>query len=168
MSIKDSFLSELEQEVPMTRKFLERVPEGKLAWKPHDRSMTLGRLASHIAELPSWGEAVLGHDEFDMAPPGGEAPTAADLDSVEEIIGLFDKNVANFREGLSATSDEEFMKVWTLKNGGEEVFSAPRIGVVRSSVLNHLVHHRAQLSVYLRLNDVPVPPSYGPSADEEM
>ncbi len=168
MAIKDAFLAELEQEASVTRRFLERVPGESLGWKPHDRSMTLGRLASHIGELPGWGETVLGLDEFDMAPPGGEPRSAADLDSVEEIVALFDQNVEKFRERLSTTSDEDFMQVWTLKHGGQEVFSAPRVGVVRSTVLNHMIHHRAQLSVYLRLTDVAVPPSYGPSADEEM
>lgn len=168
MAIKDSFLIELEHEAPVTRRFLERVPEDRLGWKPHDKSMTLGRLASHIGELPGWGEIVLSEDGFDMAPPGSEPPTGADLGRVEEIVSVYDENVEKLRERLASTSDEDFMRLWTLKRGGQEIFSAPRVGVLRTSVLNHMVHHRAQLSVYLRLNDVAVPPSYGPTADEGM
>lgn len=168
MAIKDSFLIELEQEGPVTRRFLERVPQGRLTWKPHEKSMTLGRLASHIGELPGWGDIVLAQDGFDMAPPGSEPRRGSNLDSVEEIVSLFDENLEKLRERLTSTGDDDFMRMWTLKRGGDEIFSAPRVGVLRTSVLNHMVHHRAQLSVYLRLNDVAVPPTYGPTADEEM
>jgi len=166
MPIKDTFLAELEQEAPLTRKFLERVPQDRLAWKPHEKSMTLGRLASHIAELPGWGEIILAQEEFDMSPPGGERPAGANLDKVQDIVALYDGNMEKLRERLASTSDDAFMEMWALKSGGEIIFSAPRVGVTRSSVFNHMVHHRAQLSVYLRLTDVDVPSSYGPSADE--
>jgi uncharacterized damage-inducible protein DinB len=159
---------ELEQEVASTRKLLERVPEAKLDWKPHEKSMTLSRLSTHMAELPSWSEAVLGQEESDMAPPGGPAFEPKELQSVAEILELFDTNIAKMRKALSSTSDQDFVKPWTLKKGGEEVFTAPRIGVVRSTLFNHAVHHRGQLSVYLRLTGALVPATYGPSADETM
>lgn len=166
MAIKDAFLEELEQEAPLTRRYLERVPEDKLLWKPHQKSMTLGRLANHIAELPNWGELILTQDEFDIAPSGEESYEVSQADNVKDILAIYDANLERLRERLDATADDAFMQTWTLKNGGQEVFSAPRAGVTRSSVFNHIVHHRAQLSVYLRMNDVPLPASYGPSADE--
>jgi uncharacterized damage-inducible protein DinB len=168
MAIKDGFLQELEQESAATRKMLERVREDKLDWRPHEKSMTLARLASHLAELPGWSAAVLSEDEFDMAPPGGPAYEPQMLDSLSAILDLFDANLAKMHELLSSTSDEEFMKQWTLKSGGEKVFSAPKISVMRTTLFNHAVHHRGQLSVYLRLTGAPVPATYGPTADEEM
>ena len=168
MAINESFLMELEQEAASTRKLLERVPQAKLAWKPHAKSMTLSRLATHMAELPGWSEAVLGQEEFDIAPPGGPAFEPQELKTVDELLELFDANIAKMRKALSSTSDQDFMKPWTLKKAGEKVFTAPRIGVVRSTLFNHAVHHRGQLSVYLRLTGALVPATYGPSADEAM
>jgi uncharacterized damage-inducible protein DinB len=149
-----------------TRKVLERVPAEKLAWKPHDKSMTLGRLASHIAELPGWAEVGIKQDEFDMAPPGEEPPTAFVGGSTNEILESFDKNRASAREVIASTADQEFMRGWTFKSGGETVFTIPKIGVVRTFILNHLMHHRGQLTVYLRLTGAKVPSVYGPTADE--
>lgn len=168
MAIKDAFLEELEQEAPLTRRYLERVPEDRLSWKPHEKSMTLGRLANHIAELANWGEVILTQSEFDIASSGDGSYEVAQAGSVKDILAIYDANLESLRERLDATTDEAFMQTWTLKNGGQEVFSAPRVGVTRRSVFNHIVHHRAQLSVYLRLNDVPLPASYGPSADEQV
>lgn len=168
MSISQSFLSELEQEAPATRRLLERVPEDKLDWKPADKSMTLSRLATHLAELTGWGLNALTQDELDVQPPDGEPFVATQLRSVEEILELFDANLAKLRDALDATSDEAFMEPWTLKAGGREIFTLPRVAVVRSIVLNHIVHHRGQLTVFLRLCGVPLPGTYGPSADDNL
>jgi uncharacterized damage-inducible protein DinB len=162
MAISDSLIPELEGEAAITRKLIERVPEGKLDWKPHEKSMPLGRLATHIAELPDWGKVTLAQDVLDI----GEGFTPTILKSVQEILDLFDKNVTDFKELLASTPDEEFLKTWTMRHKGKEVFSSPKIGVVRGFVMNHMLHHRGQLTVYLRLNEVPLPMTYGPSADE--
>ena len=166
MPINQALLPEFEHEMATTRKALERVPEGKFAWKPHPKSMTLGRLASHVAEIPGWGMMTVERDSVDIAPPGTPPQTGANLSSRKEILELFDKNVAAARSAVSGASDEHLMKPWSLLSGGKTVLSMPRIAVWRSFVMNHLIHHRAQLGVYLRLNDVPVPSTYGPSADE--
>lgn len=162
MPIADALIQEFQQEAAATRKLLERVPDNKLDWRPHEKSMPLGRLATHIAELPSWGKMTIEQDLLDM----GEGFTPVILGSTAEILDSFDKNAAAFQDLLAQTADEEFMKTWTMKYRGQEVFSAPKIGVVRSIVMNHIVHHRGQLTVFLRLNDVPLPMTYGPSADE--
>jgi uncharacterized damage-inducible protein DinB len=162
MPIADALIQELEQEAASTRNLLERVPDDKLDWKPHDKSMPLGRLATHIAELPSWGKVTIDQDVLDIS----EGFTPVILGSVAEILDSFDKNTAAFKELLARTPDEEFMKTWTMLYQGKEVFSAPKIGVVRNMVMNHIVHHRGQLTVFLRLNEVPLPMTYGPSADE--
>jgi uncharacterized damage-inducible protein DinB len=162
MSIADALIQELEQEAATTRQLLERVPDDKLDWKPHDKSMPLGRLATHIAELPSWGKVTIEQDVLDISE--GFTPTI--LGSVTDILDCFDKNTAAFKELLTRTPNEELMKTWTMKHRDQDVYSAPKAGVVRSMVMNHLVHHRGQLTVFLRLNDVPLPMTYGPSADE--
>lgn len=166
MAIKDAFLQELEQEAAFTRRLLERLPEDKLEWKPAEKSMTLSRLATHLAELPGWAEPVLAHDEFDIQPPGAPPYQPVEMESVGKILETFDANIEKLRQLLESLSDEDFMRPWTLKMGGADVFTAPKVGVVRSTLFNHAVHHRGQLSVYLRLCDVPVPAVYGPSADE--
>jgi uncharacterized damage-inducible protein DinB len=161
MPISDGLLQELTMEATRTRALLERLPEDKLDWKPHDKSMPLGRLATHIAELPGWGTLTLEQDVLEM---DGFTPTICD--SVSAILETHDKAVAEFEKVLKAAPDEEYAKTWTMKFNGQEVFSAPKMGVVRDFVLNHIVHHRGQLTVYLRLNDVPLPMTIGPSADE--
>lgn len=166
MPISESFLQELEQEAALTRKLLERVPEDKLDWKPAEKSMTLSRLATHLAELPGWSEPVLGQDEFDIQPPGAPPYEPVEMESVARILETFDANTEKLRQLLASLSDVDFMRPWTLKMGGEQVFTAPKVGVVRNTLFNHTVHHRGQLSVYLRLLGVPVPATYGPSADE--
>lgn len=165
MSIAKSIVPELDHEMANTRKILDRVPEGRYDWKPHAKSMTLGRLASHLAELPGWGTYTMQVTELDIAPPG-ETRTGANLASKAEIMALFDKNLAEARQAIAAGADADFMVPWTLKKAGNSIFTLPRIAVLRSMVLNHNVHHRAQLGVYLRLLDVPVPSIYGPTADE--
>lgn len=167
MSIAQSLLPELDQEMGATRKVLERVPEDRLDWSPHEKSMKLGRLASHLAELPMWTAVSLDRDEFDVAPPDGEREwVALNSDSVSEILELFDKNAAEARATIAAAGDETFFENWTLKSGGEALFTMPKIAVIRSFVLNHSIHHRGQLTVFLRLLDVAVPQTYGPTADE--
>jgi uncharacterized damage-inducible protein DinB len=162
MSISDALIQELETEATATRALLQRVPDDKLDWKPHDKSMPMARLATHIAELPGWGKVTIEQDVLDIS----EGFTPVIYDSAAEIVDSFDKNVAAFKALLAHTPDAEYMKTWTMSYQGKEVFSAPKVGVVRSMVMNHMVHHRGQLTVYLRMNDVPLPMTYGPSADE--
>jgi len=166
MAIRDSLLPEFQHEMETTRKTLERVPEDKTSWKPHDSSMPMGRLAGHIAEMVGFVASTFQGDSFDFAPPGGKRMEPTSMTSREQLLGIFDKNVASATAALSKASDEELMKTWTLMNGGKTFFAMPRIAVLRSMILNHIIHHRGQLSVYLRMNKVPVPSIYGPSGDE--
>lgn len=162
MGMVDALLPEFDHEMTTTRKVLERLPEDRFDWKPHPKSFSLGALATHVATLPTWGAETLNKSEFDLA---GSQPVAA-LPSKAELMATFDKNVAATRSALAGKSDAELLAMWTLKRGGKTIFSMPKTAVLRSFVLSHLVHHRGQLSVYLRLLDVPVPSIYGPSADE--
>jgi uncharacterized damage-inducible protein DinB len=164
VAIKDGLLPEYDRETGTTRRLLERVPDDKLAWKPHDKSMTLGRLATHLAEMPGWGTMTVTQTEIDFKPEDYKPRMAQSRD---EILKIFDESVAACRKVLAEVTDGELMMIWTMKNDGKPVFSAPRVSVLRSFVMNHMIHHRGQLSVYLRLNDVPVPSMYGPSADEQ-
>jgi uncharacterized damage-inducible protein DinB len=157
---------EFDAEMAATRRVLERVPDGKFAWKPHPKSMTLGRLATLVAELPAWAVNAVTRDEFDIMPPGGPAPKFEALASAARILDLFDRNAAAARATLARTTDAEFQKPWAFKVAGRTVDTSPKFTVYRRTVLNHLVHHRGQLTVYLRLQDVPVPAVYGPTADE--
>ncbi len=163
MSIAQGLLPEFDHEMANTRTTLERIPEDKLEWKPDPKSMSLGRLAGHIAEMPGWGAITLQTDSMDMVP-GQYPPMVAT--SREQVLAELDKNVASAREALAGATDEELMKPWTLSVSGNPIFTMPKIGVIRAMVLNHVIHHRAQLTVYYRLNGVPVPALYGPSADE--
>jgi uncharacterized damage-inducible protein DinB len=164
MGIKEGLLAEFDHEVATTRKLLERVPDDgqKLSWKPHTRSMSLGGLATHLATLPTWSERILNDTFFDLAaaPPNLEEKTSRGA-----ILAAFDENTKRARTWMDKT-DAEYMARWSLRRGTQEMFSLPRIAALRSFVMNHMIHHRGQLSVYLRLNDVPVPSIYGPSADE--
>jgi uncharacterized damage-inducible protein DinB len=162
MGIADSLLPEFDREMTTTRRLLERVPEDRFAWKPHTKSMSLVELASHVATLPSWGAVTLNQAEIDMGGP----TTSTAATSRADLLARFDKNVADTRAALTGKSDAEMMAPWSLKQNGQTLFTMPKTAVWRAFVLNHLVHHRGQLSVYLRLNDVPVPAMYGPSADE--
>jgi uncharacterized damage-inducible protein DinB len=163
--LAQSLLQELEFEIPATRKTLERVPD-KFAWAPHSKSMNLGRLAQHLSEIPHWAVVAVTTDELDLAPPGGAPHTEKAPATPAEVLAQYDKNIAEAKAALAGTNDEHLMKPWSLKMGGKTVLTMPRVAVVRNFVLNHNVHHRAQLGVYLRLNDIPVPSVYGPSADE--
>lgn len=166
MSISASLLPELDQEMAGTRKTLERIPEDKFDFRPHPKSFDMISLATHIANMLGWGRDTMTTESFDFAPVGGEPYKEEPAASVAELLEKFDKNLAEFREALAAAGDADFMVNWSLLAGGNVVFSMPRIACIRGMILNHLIHHRAQLTVYLRMNDVPVPGLYGPSADE--
>ena len=166
MSFSEMMLPEFDQEMANTRKTLERVPEDKFAWKPHVKSTSLGGLATHLGNIPSWVRNTFAQDELDIAPPGAPAFRLEEAKSRSELLAAFDKNVADARAALESTRDEKWREPWSLLHGGNKIFSMPRTAVMRSFVMNHLIHHRAQLGVYLRLLDVPVPSIYGPSADE--
>lgn len=159
-------LPEFDLEMANTRKVLERVPETAFSWKPHEKSFSMGELAGHVATIPGWMTSTLVDDSFDVSP-GGVPASFPKPASVKEAVSLFDEALAPARAALEATSDAAFAKSWALLANGESLFTMPRVAVVRSFVMNHLVHHRAQLCVYLRLNDLPVPALYGPSADEQ-
>jgi len=166
MAISQTLLPEFEQEMANTRKLLECVPEGKNDFKPHEKSMTLGRLASHVAELPGWGTMTMTTDDLDIAPADRPPYVPHIAASRKELLEIFDKNVADMRNVITGASDETWMKPWTLLVRGNTVFTMPKTAVVRGTVMNHLIHHRAQLGVYLRLNNVAIPGMYGPSADD--
>lgn len=162
MPFSQMLLPEFDVEMANTRKLLERVPEGDNDFKPHEKSMALGRLATHVAELPSWTLMTLDREVLEIDPQW--KPFIAG--SRAELLELFDKNVAAARDKIAAASDEDWQKLWTLRAMGKDVMTMPRSAVMRSVILNHLIHHRAQLGVYLRLKNVELPGMYGPSADE--
>ena len=161
-NISQGLLPEFDHEMASTRKSLERVPDDKLDFKPHSKSMSLGALATHLATINHWTEAIIGTDTFDV----GDAPRNPELKSRAEILAAFDANAATARKLIAGATDAHLLKPWSLLSKGQTIFTQPRAGVLRGFIFNHSVHHRAQLGVYLRLNDVPVPSIYGPSADE--
>jgi uncharacterized damage-inducible protein DinB len=167
MAIRDALLPEFDHEMAVTRKTLERVPEGNADWKPHDKSMSMGRLAGHLAELNSLVPVALERESMDFRPPGAPPRQPNVMSSRAKLLEDFDKNVAAARAAIAQASDDQMMKIFTLQSGGKTIFALPRTAVLRSFILNHIVHHRGQLSVYLRLNNVSVPSIYGPSADEQ-
>ncbi len=167
MGLAATLLPEFDQEMANTRKCLERIPEDKLDWKAHDKSMSLRDIATHLPNLLSWTTLMMEQDSFDMAPPGEDPPRVDPVDSLEDALAMFDKNVAAGRAAIEGASDERLLAPWALLMGGNEVFKMPRVAVLRSFIMNHMIHHRAQLGVYLRLNDVAVPSMYGPTADEQ-
>jgi uncharacterized damage-inducible protein DinB len=166
MSIGHTLLPEFDNEMSNTRRTLERVPEDKFEWKPHEKSMPLGQLAVHLATLPTWAVYALAQDSLDIAPPGEAPQSMPEVGSRGELLSLFDESVSSAREALAGASDERMLGDWSLLKGGRTILTMPRVAVLRSFVMNHNIHHRAQLGVYLRLNDLPVPSIYGPSADE--
>jgi uncharacterized damage-inducible protein DinB len=166
MPIAESLLPEFDRETGITRRLLERIPDGQFGWKPHDKSMTLGRLSEHLAELPGWAKVSIEQNGIDMAtqrPPDYVPPATR-----AAVLAMFDGNVAQARAALAGRSDAELMAPWTLKHQGKEIFTMPKALVLRGFVMNHLIHHRGQLSVYLRLQNVALPSIYGPSADEPL
>ena len=162
MAMKDGLLAEYDHEMGTTRKLLERIGSANLTWKPHEKSMSLGGLATHLSNIPNWGGTILNEASFDLA---AAPPNLQEKTSHAEILSAFDATTKQTRAWLDKT-DAELVSPWTLKRGGQEVFTMPRVAAFRSFVLYHIVHHRGQLSVYLRLNGIPVPAIYGPSADE--
>jgi uncharacterized damage-inducible protein DinB len=164
MRLADHFLGQLERESSATRKVLERVPDGHNDWKPHPRSMPLGYLAALVARLPGWVAMMVNLDEYVLEPQGQFYPKTAN--SRRELLKVFDDSVAESRDALTKATDEHLLKPWRLIVAGHVVSEQPRHIAISDAVFSHLSHHRGQLTVYLRLNDLPVPAIFGPSADE--
>ena len=162
MSFSKTLLPEFDEEMKNTRKLLECVPDGKFDYQPHPKSMTLGRLASHVAELPSWTAATVDLDVLEL--PADFKPEIAT--SRDELLRKFDAGVAEARGKIETTTDVHWAQMWTFKYAGKTIMTMPRAAVMRGVIMNHLIHHRAQLGVFLRLNDVAIPGMYGPSADD--
>jgi uncharacterized damage-inducible protein DinB len=166
MSYADEILPEFDLEMAGARKVLERVPDDKFSWRAHPKSNTLGWNANHIAEIPGWVLGTLTGTEWDFSPPGGPAYQTPSLATTKEVLAFFDKNVAEARAAIQKAKDADLVVPWTLLYQGEKIFTMPRSWVMRSFVLSHIIHHRAIMTVYLRLNNIPVPGLYGPSGDE--
>jgi uncharacterized damage-inducible protein DinB len=166
MGLSESLLPEFDNEMVGTRKTLERVPIEKFDWKPHEKSAEMGGLATHLSNIPTWVGYTIDQDSLDLAPGGKPLPPAERPKSQEELLASFDANVTKARAAIAGASDAELFKPWSLMSNGNTLMTLPKIAVLRSFVMNHLIHHRAQLGVYLRLNDIAVPSIYGPSADE--
>jgi len=160
MSISSTFLPEFDEEMKITRRLLERVPGEKGAWKPHEKSFSLGHLAQLVAWMPGWITQAVKETRLDLSAAPGYS-----LEKTETLVKMFDANVASAQAALAASSDADFQVPWSLTVGERVLFTMPRVGVVRQTI-NHLIHHRGQLSVYLRMVDVPLPSIYGPTADE--
>jgi uncharacterized damage-inducible protein DinB len=166
MSLAQSLLGELQHETATTAKLIAAIPEARFDWKPHPKSMSLGDLATHLANIPTWVARTLDLDELDLAPLAGMRATRAK--DRAEALALFDANWKQGLAGLAQVTDDVLAKPWTLKSRGEVLFTLPKSACLRSFVINHSIHHRGQLTVYLRLCDVPLPQIYGPTADEPM
>ena len=165
MPIKDALLPEYDHEMATTRRLLDRVPEAEFGWKPHEKSMTLGQLSGHLANIPMWCSTVLDTPAFDLATASDQRPRQPA--SRDALLKEFDTKVAGARTSLAGRTDAELLTPWTLRQGSHEIFTLPRISAIRAFVMNHSIHHRGQLSVYLRLKNVPLPSMYGPTADEQ-
>jgi uncharacterized damage-inducible protein DinB len=166
MSLRDSFLPDFDHEMTVTRHVLERLPEAAFDWKPHEKSYPLGGLATHLAQVPRWGNSILGHEFHDLATSKGA--TALEQTSRAAVLETFDRHVTDVRRRLCEMSDAELMAPWALKRGTHLVMSLPKLAALRRFLLHHMIHHRGQLTVYLRMQGVPLPPIYGPTADEGM
>jgi uncharacterized damage-inducible protein DinB len=165
MPIHDAFIAELKHESTLTQKMLERVPLDKKDWKPHDKSMSVGRLATHVAEIPHWVSDIIHVTDFDFTTRDWTPKVA---NSTEELMGIFNEKLNTAIKDLENTNDEEFVKIWTVRQGEKMIYQLPKKVAIRGWGFSHLIHHRGQLSVYLRLLDIAVPGMYGPSADERM
>jgi uncharacterized damage-inducible protein DinB len=165
MSIADVLVPEYDMEMEATRNLLERVPEADGRWRPHPKSYTLGDLAVHITRLPLWGRYVFAQTELDLGLPENASIARAEFSTTADLLERFDRHVAEGRGALAKAADADMGAIWTLKNAGAVIFALPKAVVYRSFVMSHLIHHRGQLSVYLRLRDVPLPSLYGPTAD---
>jgi uncharacterized damage-inducible protein DinB len=166
MTIAELLVPEFDAEIATTRRVLERVPDGRGEWKPHDKSFPMAHLAQLVARLPGWTTMMLARDELDIAPVDGPRFPGYSIETTATLLAELDRNAAAAREALQRTTDDDFQKPWTLKKAGTVMMTQSRYQMLRSMVLNHLVHHRAQLGIYLRLVDLPVPQMYGPTADE--
>lgn len=162
-TICNELLTEFQEESATTRKLLARVPDERFDFKPHEKSMSLGQLASHVADNPNWATMAIQTETYDF-PPDFKPYRAA---SQEELLEAFDRASKDASDALAGTNDEELAKTWTMTYGGNTMLSLPRLNAIRKLVISHMIHHRGQLSVYLRMNEVPVPAIYGPSADEQ-
>ena len=167
MAMNEALVTEFDREMAGTRKTLERVPEAKFDWKPHEKSGSMIWLAGHLANLAGWAGTTLNTDSLDLAPAGKPMQPPPPPKTRKELLELFDKNVAESRKAIASVSDADLQKPWSLLNNGNVLMTMPRIVCLRNFVMNHTIHHRAQLGVYLRLNNVAVPALYGPSADEQ-
>jgi len=165
MKISERILAEWDQEWAHTRKLLALVPEAKTGWRPHAKSWTLGELSVHLSNIPVWTLGTMSATELDLAPPGGPAFASPKFESAAATLRTFDQNLAAARAAVAAASDEQWGVAWTLKKGGASIFTLPRSACIRFFILNHMIHHRGQLTVYLRMCDVPLPSVYGPTAD---
>src|SRR5215813_8854005 len=168
MKMTELFLADLEREAASTRRALERVPEGRDDWKPHEKSMPLGYLATLVATILGWTDFMVNQDEFDMAPKDGSKYRPKELKTRSELLAALAESVAKARKTLENTTDEHLLKNWRLLVGGNVASESPRHIMIRDAVFSHLAHHRGQLTVYLRLNEAAVPAIYGPSADERL
>jgi uncharacterized damage-inducible protein DinB len=167
MSLSQSLLPEFDMEMANTRKTLERVPESKLGWKPHPKSGSMGWLAGHLSHLPGWAVITIKQDSLDLSPDGKPPEPQPEPKSQNELLATFDKNVAEARAALTGADDATLLKPWSLLMTRRVLMTMPKAACLRGFVMNHIIHHRAQLGVYLRLNDVAVPAIYGDSADEK-
>ena len=166
MSIAETILPQLEHEMKLTRVSLSRVPMDRLSWRPHPKSFPFGRLAFHLAEIASWIAPIIQQEELDLNPPGENKFASPTFDTQEDLLAFYDKHVAEGSAVLSKATDEQMLGAWTLRAGEHKIFTMPRVAVIRGVILSHTIHHRAQLGLYLRMNDIAVPAIYGPSADE--
>ena len=164
MALADILLPEFDNEIAVTRRVLARAPEAAFAWRPHAKSLTLGGLCTHIAQIPRWGVAILAYDGYDQVR--NAADRSAEETTVAGVLSTFDGFAKDARTRLAASTDGELLAPWSLKRDGAIVMSVPRMAAFKSFAVSHLIHHRGQLSIYLRLQDVPLPPIYGPTADE--
>ena len=167
MAIRDALLPEFDHEMANTRKCLERIPDDRLAWRPHAKSWTFLSIGTHLAKLPLWGATIAGTEAVDM-PAGAGPGWAAECHSRADILAMFDANAAAARAGIAGLDDAAMMTPWTFHYNGRVVMQMPRVAALRTLLFSHMIHHRGQFTMYLRLNDVPMPGLYGPSADEGM
>jgi uncharacterized damage-inducible protein DinB len=166
VAIKDALLPEFDHEMGVTRRLLERVPEADFGWKPHEKSFSLGALVAHLAQIPEWSAMILDQPSFNLESSAEH--TRPGPTSRAQLLAAFDEAVARARGRVAVKSDGELMAVWTFQKDGQTVFTVPAVAAFKSFIVNHSIHHRGQLSVYLRLRNVPLPAMYGPSADEAM
>jgi uncharacterized damage-inducible protein DinB len=166
-NIAAALVPELDHELPGLRKTVERIPDNLFDWRPHPKSFTMSELANHLVNMVNWVGMIMNTDSFDFAPVDGPEYTEPKGNTTRELLDMLDEYIVKTRAIMNEADDMQYMMPWSMIVGGKEIMSMPRVAVYRSFVMNHLIHHRAQLTMYLRLNDIPVPALYGPSADEQ-